>query len=54
EITEVNQALEDEPETINSDPYGAGWMIKFTPSDPAEWDTLLSGEDYQKIADAEG
>ncbi|RMF03618.1 MAG: glycine cleavage system protein GcvH, partial [Chloroflexi bacterium] len=33
EITEVNQALEDEPETINSDPYGAGWMIKFTPSD---------------------
>jgi len=54
EITDVNQALEDEPETINSDPYGAGWMIKFTPSDPAEWDTLLSGEDYQKIADAEG
>jgi glycine cleavage system H protein len=48
EIAEVNSALEDEPEVINSDPYGAGWMIKVKPSDPAEWDKLLSGEAYQQ------
>jgi glycine cleavage system H protein len=54
EIVEVNDALEDEPELVNSDPYGAGWMIKFTPSNPAEWDGLLSGEAYQKSVEAEG
>jgi glycine cleavage system H protein len=53
EIVEVNEALEDEPEQVNSDPYGAGWMIKFTPSDPGEWDGLLSPEDYQKVIEAE-
>jgi glycine cleavage system H protein len=53
EIVEINEALADEPEVINSDPYGAGWMIKFKPSNPAEWDSLLSGEDYEKIAEAE-
>lgn len=50
EIVTVNERLEDEPELVNSDPYGEGWMIKFKPSNPAEWDGLLSGEDYQKIA----
>lgn len=53
EIVAVNEALEDEPELVNSDPYGAGWMIKFKPSDPGEWDGLLSPEDYQKVAEAE-
>ena len=53
EIVEVNEALEDEPELVNSDPYGAGWMIKFKPSNPGEWDSLLSPDDYQKIAEAE-
>lgn len=54
EIAEVNSALEDEPEVINSDPYGAGWMIKVKPSDPAEWDNLLSGEAYeQAVAEEE-
>ncbi len=54
EIVEVNEALEDEPELVNSDPFGAGWMIKFTPSDPAQWDALLSGDEYQKAVEAEG
>ena len=54
EITEINEALEDEPELVNDDPFGAGWMIKFKPSDPSEWDTLLSGAEYQEIAEAEG
>lgn len=50
EIVEVNEGLEDEPETVNDDPFGAGWMIKFKPSDPAEWDSLLSGDEYAAIA----
>ena len=53
EIVAVNEGLEDEPELVNSDPYGGGWMIKFKPSDPGEWDGLLSPEDYQKAAEAE-
>lgn len=53
EIVEVNATLEDEPELVNSDPHGEGWMIKFKPADPNEWDTLLSGEDYEKVVEAE-
>jgi glycine cleavage system H protein len=53
EIVEINEALSDEPEVINSDPFGAGWMIKIKPSNPGEWDNLLSGEDYEKVAAAE-
>jgi glycine cleavage system H protein len=50
EIVEINSALVDTPELVNSDPFGAGWMIKIKPSNPGEWDSLLSGEDYEKIA----
>lgn len=53
EIVEINEVLDDEPEIINDDPYGAGWMIKINPSNPSEWDSLLSGEDYDKLAEAE-
>lgn len=49
EITEFNEALEDEPEKVNSDPYGKGWMIKFSISDPSQIDTLLSAEDYTAL-----
>ena len=44
EIVEVNDTLEDSPEIVNEDPYGQGWMIKFKPSDPGEWDSLLTPE----------
>jgi glycine cleavage system H protein len=54
EIVEVNALLEDEPEVVNDDPYGAGWMIKLVPSNLDEWNNLLSGDDYQKVAEAEG
>ncbi len=47
EIVAVNEELEDAPELVNEDPYGKGWMIKFRPSDPGEWDSLLSGEKYE-------
>ena len=47
EITEVNDALEDEPELVNSDPYGDGWMFRMKVSDASELDGLLSAEDYE-------
>ncbi len=46
EILECNQALEDDPELVNSDPYGKGWMVKIKMSDPSEFDSLLSAEEY--------
>jgi glycine cleavage system H protein len=46
-IVEINEALPDTPETINSDPYGAAWMVKIELSDPAELDNLLDAEAYK-------
>jgi glycine cleavage system H protein len=48
EIVAVNEELADSPEIVNDDPYGEGWMIKFKPSAPGEWDDLLSPEEYEK------
>ena len=50
-VVEINERLEDEPELINSDPYGEGWMIKVDLSDTSELDGLLSAADYQKVID---
>ncbi len=49
EVVEVNQALEDEPELVNNDPYGGGWMIVIKPSDPKEIENLLTADAYQKL-----
>lgn len=49
EIIEFNESLEDEPEKVNEDPYGEGWMIKIKMSDPSEADALLSAEDYKEV-----
>jgi glycine cleavage system H protein len=46
EIVEVNTDLGDSPETINSDPYGAGWLVKITLSDPSEQESLLDQSAY--------
>ncbi|HEV7883409.1 MAG TPA: glycine cleavage system protein GcvH [Solirubrobacteraceae bacterium] len=46
EIVEVNTALADKPETINEDPYGAGWMVKVKLSDPSEAGNLLDRDAY--------
>ena len=46
EIIEVNSALGDSPETVNSDPHGAGWMIKIRVQDDSELSSLLSAEEY--------
>lgn len=48
-ITELNPALENEPELVNSDPYGEGWMIKMTVDNPADIEGLLSAEKYADL-----
>ncbi|KAB5490104.1 MULTISPECIES: glycine cleavage system protein GcvH [Flagellimonas] len=52
EIIEFNEVLEDEPEKVNTDPYGEGWMIKIKISDPSEVDDLMSDEDYKALIGA--
>ena len=49
EVLSFNSELEDAPEVVNSDPYGAGWMIRVKLSDPSEVDTLLSAEQYKDL-----
>ena len=52
EIVEFNESLEDEPEKVNTDPYGDGWMIKIKISDPSEVDGLMSADDYKEVSGA--
>ena len=52
EIVEFNDSLEDEPEKVNNDPYGDGWMIKIKLSDASEVEGLLSAEEYQEVVGA--
>lgn len=52
EIIEFNAGLEDDPEKVNEDPYGEGWMIKIKMSDPTELEGLLSADDYANVVDA--
>ena len=52
EIIEFNSSLEDEPEKVNSDPYGDGWMIKVKCSDVSQLDSLLSADDYKALIGA--
>ena len=49
EVVEFNEALEDEPELVNKDPYGKGWMIKISISDASEIDDLLDSDAYQNL-----
>ncbi|GAB4499432.1 MAG: glycine cleavage system protein GcvH [Anaerolineales bacterium] len=46
-VTEINEALADTPEQVNSDPYGAAWMVKLTLSNPAELDGLMDAAAYE-------
>ena len=52
EIIEFNDDLESNPETVNTDPYGDGWMIKIKISNPAEIASLLSSESYNELIGA--
>jgi len=52
EILEFNAKLESNPELVNKDPYGEGWIVKIKLTNPAEVNDLLSAEDYKKIINA--
>ncbi|MBC8753083.1 glycine cleavage system protein GcvH [Kordia sp. YSTF-M3] len=52
EVSEFNEELEDEPEVVNKDPYGKGWMIKIKISDASEIDDLLSADQYKESLSA--
>ena len=49
EVLEVNETINDQPELVNNDPYGDGWMIKISVADPAELDKLLDADAYQAL-----
>ncbi len=49
EVVEVNPALEDTPELVNTEPYEGGWMIRIKVSDPAQLDGLMTAEQYSSL-----
>jgi glycine cleavage system H protein len=53
EVLEINETLTDKPETVNSDPYGDGWMIRLRMSNPGEVDSLLTAAEYEDFTKAE-
>jgi glycine cleavage system H protein len=52
EVIEFNEILEEEPEKVNDDPYGDGWMIKIKVTDSTDLDSLLSADDYKSLIGA--
>ncbi|MCA1802389.1 MAG: glycine cleavage system protein GcvH [Rhodothermaceae bacterium] len=48
-VIEFNEKLKDNPELVNEDPYGEGWMVKIKPSNPSDVDSLLSADEYAQI-----
>ena len=52
-ISSINESLADEPEKVNSDPYGDGWMIRIKMSNPGEVDSMLSAAEYEDFTKAE-
>lgn len=53
EVTSINESLADEPEKVNGDPYGTGWMIRIRMSSPGEVDSLLTAAEYEDFTKAE-
>ena len=53
EVVEINEALADKPELVNTDPWGDGWMIRVKVSDPTEMDELMSAEEYEEYIEKE-
>ena len=47
EVVAINEALEDDPEIINSDPYGEGWFFKMKPDNIADYEALLTADEYE-------
>jgi glycine cleavage system H protein len=53
EVVEINEALTDKPELVNTDPYGDGWMVKVRLKDPDEADELMTAEEYEEYVQKE-
>jgi glycine cleavage system H protein len=53
EVTEVNESLQDEPEKVNTDPYGDGWMLRVRLANPGEVDGMLSAAEYEDYIKSE-
>ena len=53
EVVGINETLNDEPEKVNQDPYGQGWMIRIQMSNPGEVDSLLTAAEYEDFTKAE-
>ncbi|HEX7296198.1 MAG TPA: glycine cleavage system protein GcvH [Pyrinomonadaceae bacterium] len=53
EVTKINESLADEPEKVNADPYGDGWMIRIRMSSPGDVDSLLTAAEYEDFTKAE-
>ena len=51
EVVAVNEALEEDPALVNSDPYGEGWMVRLSVQDPSDLDELLDAEAYREIVE---
>jgi glycine cleavage system H protein len=51
EVAEVNGDLDDDPSKVNDSPFDSGWLIKVKPSDPSEFDELMSAEDYKQYTE---
>lgn len=51
QVVEVNQKVVEEPETVNADPYGEGWLVRIKLTDPAEIDDLLDADAYKKLVE---
>jgi glycine cleavage system H protein len=50
-VLELNPELEDHPDAVNTDPYGKGWIIRMEVEDPAQYDGLLSAQEYRKLVE---
>jgi glycine cleavage system H protein len=53
EVVEVNEALADKPELVNTDPWGDGWMVRIKLADPTEVDELMTAEEYEEFVQKE-
>lgn len=54
EVVEVNEGLNDAPESVNNDPYGEGWMVKVKMDNPGEADALMSSAEYEEYLSSQG
>jgi glycine cleavage system H protein len=53
EITDLNGELEESPQLVNEDPYGAGWFLRFIPSEPSEFEALMTPDAYEAFCEEE-